>query len=431
MKILTLILSLYCTVSGQLVINHNNTRLPTNTLEIKNMFKIHYAHTSHGYQIVRGLFELEKSPTYNVNITAGALSFEENALCILDGQSNGETYILPEKYWSGEAGLNLTRNTLNTYRAINISEWAWCVQLDTWGASYITVYLNNMSALEDEFPNVTFIYMTGNAQATGSEGFNRYLRNQQIRNYCIAHKKILFDFEDLDSWWFNPSTNLWEQATTSYNGVTFPVEHPQFYGYSQGGHATLESCVQKAKAYWNMLAILYDSSLPVNIVNFDYVLNENKITLIWNTSTEVNNAGFEIYKSLDNKDFTLLSSYKDNDGLMGGNFSDKHYYSFADKINNNTWYRLYSVSYNGEVEQCGHLAVEFIKPNIYPNPFRNYVNIEISEPYRVYIYDILGRNMGKIDKQEKWGESVSNGIYFYQTILNDKIINSGKIIKIK
>jgi hypothetical protein len=49
----------------------------------------------------------------------------------------------------------------------------------------------------------------------------------------------------------------------------------------------------------------------------------------------------------------------------------------------------------------------------------------------VYIYDILGRNMGKIDKQERWGESVSNGIYFYQTILNDKIINSGKIIKIK
>ncbi len=82
-----------------------------------------------------------------------------------------------------------------------------------------------MTVLETEYPDVIFIYMTCNAQGTGAEGYNRYLRNEQIREYCSENEKVLFDFADLDAWWYNSNTEEWDQATYDYSGHTVPVEH--------------------------------------------------------------------------------------------------------------------------------------------------------------------------------------------------------------
>ena len=43
--------------------------------------------------------------------------------------------------------------------------------------------------------------MTGHLDGSGSAG-NLNLRNQQIRDYCLANNKILFDFADIES--YNP-----------------------------------------------------------------------------------------------------------------------------------------------------------------------------------------------------------------------------------
>jgi hypothetical protein len=112
-----------------------------------------------------------------------------------------------------------------------------------------------MTALESEHPAVTFIYMTGNAQATGAAGYNRCRRNEQIRQYCLASGRILYDFEELDSWWLNPGTGVWEHATYLYSGVDVPVEHPHFNG-NESSHTTFESCDQKGRALWWMMARL-------------------------------------------------------------------------------------------------------------------------------------------------------------------------------
>jgi hypothetical protein len=76
-----------------------------------------------------------------------------------------------------------------------------------------------------------------------------------IRQYCVANDKVLFDFADLDSWWFNPATEEWEHASYDYEGDTVPVEHPQFNG-NQAGHTTYESCEQKGRSVWWMMARL-------------------------------------------------------------------------------------------------------------------------------------------------------------------------------
>ncbi len=56
-----------------------------------------------------------------------------------------------------------------------------------------------MSQLEESYPNVKFIYMTCHLNGTGATG-NLNLRNEQIRDYCIANKKILYDFADIESY---------------------------------------------------------------------------------------------------------------------------------------------------------------------------------------------------------------------------------------
>uniref|UniRef100_A0A7C4TAU8 Uncharacterized protein n=1 Tax=candidate division WOR-3 bacterium TaxID=2052148 RepID=A0A7C4TAU8_UNCW3 len=55
----------------------------------------------------------------------------------------------------------------------------------------------------------------------------------------------------MDAWYYNGSS--WEQATYDSNGTAIPHEHPNFQG-DEGGHTTFESCEQKGKAVWWMLA---------------------------------------------------------------------------------------------------------------------------------------------------------------------------------
>ena len=46
-----------------------------------------------------------------------------------------------------------------------------------------------------------FVYMTGHLDGYGLTG-NLHIRNEQIRAYCAANKKILYDFADIES--YNP-----------------------------------------------------------------------------------------------------------------------------------------------------------------------------------------------------------------------------------
>jgi len=245
--------------STPLIIDHTSedlTQIPPAWIDsVQAYIKLHYAHTSHGSQLTTGLTRIEAAdPAYSVAIGARYLPTETGAFCIFDGQEH-DTYITPDEYWETAAGMNYTRNVLDNNPTVNVSMWSWCTQLTYYSEAQVQAYLDSITVLETEYPSVTFVYMTCNAQATGSSGYNRYLRNEQIRQYCTTNDKVLFDFADLDSWWFNPTTEVWEHSTYDYEGNTVPVEHPQFNG-SEAGHTTYESCEQKGRAVWWMIARL-------------------------------------------------------------------------------------------------------------------------------------------------------------------------------
>ncbi len=77
--------------------------------------------------------------------------------------------------------------------------WSWCGQVSTATPAEIDLYLNLMSGLEADYPNVTFVYMTGHLDGTGLTG-NLHQRNEQIRAYCRAHNKVLYDFADIETY---------------------------------------------------------------------------------------------------------------------------------------------------------------------------------------------------------------------------------------
>lgn len=263
--------------SQGIIIDHNCTditQVPDSWLSlVKSSLRVHYAHTSHGSQITTGLERLANSNSkYRYSSAECSVPGTTNALKLMDGQyivdsSYCETYITPELYWQG-SGIDITRYVLNNY-SVEISEWAWCSQLDYYNSTEVQEYLNTMSQLESEYPGVTFVYMTGNAQSAES---NRESRNNQIRNYCRTNNKVLFDFGDLDCWYNGQQ----------YKQGSLPMEHPHYHG-DEAGHTTYESCENKARAYWWMLARIagWNGAVTTNPViglnktqlNFNYEIN--------------------------------------------------------------------------------------------------------------------------------------------------------------
>ncbi|MHA1484594.1 MAG: hypothetical protein ACTSPR_04665 [Candidatus Thorarchaeota archaeon] len=215
--------------------------------------RVHYAHTSHGGQITEGLGRIESDNlTFAYSRGSGTLPTDENALCMLDGNPP-HSYITPELYWQGASAVTITQTTLDNNPTLTVSLWSWCTQLNGYTEPQTQEYLDAMAALEAANPSITFVYMTCNAQSSGGSGYNRWLRNEQIRQYRIDNNKVLFDFADLDCW-SNGVQNTYEHIVGE-STYDIPLEHEDFNG-NEAGHTTYTSCEQKGRAFWWLMAML-------------------------------------------------------------------------------------------------------------------------------------------------------------------------------
>jgi hypothetical protein len=188
-----------------ILIDHNDTDITVlgqaAMQKAKDDLHIAYGHTSHGSQVTNGMTGL-------VGFANGGglgLSLPTNFFAWNNGGTDG-ALDLHDYFQPGDLGnpdrttwAQRTRDYLDNpaNSDVNVVMWSWCGQAET-SADNIQLYLDTMSQLELDYPDVHFVYMTGHLVGTGLEG-DLHLRNQQIRDYCLAHDKILYDFADIES----------------------------------------------------------------------------------------------------------------------------------------------------------------------------------------------------------------------------------------
>jgi hypothetical protein len=196
----------FFTYGQTLIIDHNCTNLNQIPSEWINTAKqnlhIAYQHTSHGSQLITGMTGLQnwkgEQFAFNNGGSSGALDLHDYAI---PGASDLGS---PDRTSWAQATFNFLNDTKNSH--VNVIIWSWCGQVSSADSSDIQTYLDLMTSLENNFPNVRFVYMTGHLDGSGIDG-NLNQRNEQIKRYCTNNNKILFDFADIES--YDPDGNYY------------------------------------------------------------------------------------------------------------------------------------------------------------------------------------------------------------------------------
>jgi hypothetical protein len=266
-------------VLGQgLIIDHHCTDLsqvPTAYLDsAKAQFRMTYGHTSHGSQIISGMEILRNHDSrfdffndyYHYRFGPPNPLAPDGDLSLWDYVPDGDLGAPDRTTWAAATRamlLNSGGNYVVYPHRRNLVMWSWCGQVSWALVADIDLYLSLMNQLEADFPDVTFVYMTGHLDGTGTAG-NLFQRDEQIRNYCRTNHKVLFDFADIES--YDPDGNGYVSrgATDNcdYSGGNWAQQwcaaHPgdPLCEDCSCAHSQSLNCNRKARAFWYMLARL-------------------------------------------------------------------------------------------------------------------------------------------------------------------------------
>ena len=283
-----------------IIIDHNSINLSEIPIEwidsAKAKLFIGYGHTSHGSQLTSGMNAIESyytDGTFNWSHSGG-----DGELHLFEGSGYDEGYLDHDVGYSGWD--DKTRVYLDSFPECNVIMWSWCGQVKNVNLS--EHYLLPMEQLEDEYPDVKFVYMTGHLEGKGPTG-SLFEANQQIREYCNTNNKILFDFADIEK--YNPDcdTNYQEYYCDDHCDYVNPDGDPinwasnwlannpdhELTQISQHcgscAHSVSLNCVKKGIACWHLWAKLAgwnNNIIPVSQIS---ITNENDTLVVKEDNT--------------------------------------------------------------------------------------------------------------------------------------------------
>ena len=198
------------------------------------------------------------------------------------------------------------------------------------------------------------------------------------------------------------------------------------------------------------VSIIEDSTIiPVELNNFAASVNDGKVSLTWETSSELNNLGFYIERrnisSDENESEWIEIGFKEG----RGNSTERNFYQFEDHpLYDGTYhYRLRQVDFNGsynysnEVEANLFTIKTFQLSQNYPNPFNPTTTISFQLPEASFIilkvFDALGTEVETI-AEGKYpagvhevnfdAKDLSSGLYMYRIISGTNEITRKMIV---
>ena len=190
------------------------------------------------------------------------------------------------------------------------------------------------------------------------------------------------------------------------------------------------------------LVVAEGGPTPVKLTSFNGDYSNGVARLNWQTSQELNNDRFELYRSFDGTNFELATSI-----AGAGNSSVPKNYTYQDHINldGNVYYKLKQIDIDGKFSFSNIIKLSSNDARasfkIYPNPVVNNFAASFSAPksgvatllirntsgqtvYKKSLSIVKGDNTVSIGAQQ-----FSTGMY-YINIINDEINYSGKLQKL-
>jgi hypothetical protein len=156
--------------------------------------------------------------------------------------------------WDPDAFMDMARDLFAEAPEANAFMWSWCGEL-SWDETAVESYLDMMSQLEAEFPEVRFVYMTGHTDG-GGEVLVR--NNDLIRSYVVDNGKVLFDFADIES--YDPAGTWYRDTDDSCPWCAdwcseYPGDCADLPG-DECAHSHPFNCRLKGRALWWLSARL-------------------------------------------------------------------------------------------------------------------------------------------------------------------------------
>ena len=201
-------------------------------------------------------------------------------------------------------------------------------------------------------------------------------------------------------------------ALTSYIGITASSDLRFYFGTSQANGTT--GSINKDWMLGNASAVDFSAVsngemtsvstgiLPVELSNFTAHLRDGVAHLMWETTTELNNYGFEVHRSVRSEEWDVIGFVPGH----GTSFTPQEY-RYDDPIpldcSETVWYRLRQIDRDGSIEYSPVVKVRPTHPadfgitDVFPNPFNptSTLSFTLTENVSVslHIHDIVGRRV--------------------------------------
>ena len=202
------VLNLY---SAPIIIDHTCAKLDlipeSAILQAVDSLHIAYGHASHGSQLTEGMRALAIQDSNLIGWKGDIYHWGHDIAGYLDIDDyfvEGDLGHYGDTQWAENTRDYLENNPDGSN--VNVIVWSWCGGCSDNTYEGIQTYLDTLNALETDYPNIKFVYMTGHTDIWSDATLKA--NNQHIRDYCYTHNKILYDFADIER--YNPDGTYFE-----------------------------------------------------------------------------------------------------------------------------------------------------------------------------------------------------------------------------
>ncbi len=257
-------------------------------------------------------------------------------------------------------------------------------------------------------PNSIFIFQMNNAFSTNSLSTISLINNASYENIF---------------WQVNGAVEL--GTNSIFNGVIIANGAINLLDFTTLNGKGLS--INGAINLHNVNAKRTDSPIPlsIQILSFDIKNGNNRPTISWITSSEVNNDYFELESSLNGDEWKEIENIKG----AGNSSKLKHYSSI---ISNPplgiSYYRLKQIDFDGKISYSDVISNEFKYPidnEVFPNPTTGIIHFTNETTDYIYISSVNGDIIRVVQTEDNTVDlsDEKNGCYFINSTNSLNTIN--------